>query len=140
MEFCTSEDITNALPLGQQDISASLGALNLKDLISDTSNYITSKLYSRYAQLVEGDGVLKQICIGLVFQKVIQFLNTEQLDGLKQSNIVSIIQDAKKDLQALIDGSLTLPLTAYTSKTSTVRLNAGFTSYTDDELAAQRML
>jgi hypothetical protein len=137
MEFCSAEDITNALPLGQQDIDSSLGALNLKDLISDTSNYITSKLYSRYAELVEGDGVLKQICIGLVFQKVIQFLNSEQLDGLKQSNIVSIIQDAKKDLQALIDGSLTLPTT---SKTSTVRLNSGFPVLTDEQLAAKRML
>tara|TARA_Y200000002_G_scaffold370142_1_gene365256 strand:+ start:13660 stop:14082 length:423 start_codon:yes stop_codon:yes gene_type:complete len=140
MAFCTAEDITNALPLGTQDISAKLGTINLTTLIDDVSNYITSKLSSRYTDLVEGNGLLKQICIGLTFQKVTQFLNNSQLDGLKEANLVSVIDDAKQDLQALVDGTLTLPTTAYTSNTSTMRLNAGFTSYTDEELTAKRML
>ena len=140
MAFCTADDITNALPLGTQDISAKLGTINLNTLIDDASNYIVSKLAARYTDLVEGDGLLKQICIGLTFQKVTQFLNNSQLDGLKEANLVNVINDAKKDLQALIDGSLTLPTTAYTSNASTMKLNAGFPTLTDDELTTKRML
>ena len=140
MEFCTSEDITNALPLGQQDIDSSLGALNLNKHIADAASYIASALNLKYQGLIGGDGVLKKICIGLVLQEIAQYLNTEQMDGFKQANFDNRIKSAREDLQALIDGSLTLPTTAYTSKTSTVRLNGGFTVLTDEELAAQRML
>ena len=140
MAFCTADDIKRALPLGTQDISAKLGSINLTNFIDDASNYITSKLSARYTDLVEGGGLLKQICLALTLEKVIPFLNNSQLDGLKEANLVSVIDDAKKDLQALINGSLTLPTTAYTSKASTMSLNAGFTSYTDDELTTKRML
>ena len=140
MAFCTADDIKRALPLGTQDISAKLGTINLTNFIDDASNYITSKLSDIYTGLKAGDGLLKQICLALTLEKVIPFLNNSQLDGLKETNLVNVINDAKKDLQALIDGSLTLPTTTYTSKTSTVRLNSGFTSYTDDELTTKRML
>ena len=38
MAFCTADDITNALPLGTQDISSKLGTINLTALIDDASN------------------------------------------------------------------------------------------------------
>lgn len=140
MAFCTADDIKRALPLGTQDVDAKVGSIKLAEHIDDASNTITSKLSVRYTGLLAGDGLLKQICLALTLEKVIPFLNNSQLDGLKETNLVNVINDAKQDLQALVDGSLTLPTTAYTSKASTMKLNAGFTSYTDDELTAKRML
>ena len=109
MAFCTADDIKRALPLGEQDVDAKVGDINVNKHIDDVSNTITSKLSDRYTGLKAGDGLLKQICLGLTLQKVIPFLNNSQLDGLKENNLVNVINDAKKDLQALIC-SLTLQL------------------------------
>ena len=140
MAFCTADDIKRALPLGEQDVDAKVGDINVAEHIDDVSNIITSKLSTRYTGLEAGDGLLKQICLALTLEKVIPFLNNSQLDGLKETNLVNVINDAKQDLQALIDGSVKLPSTAYTAKPSSMSLNAGFTSYTDNELTTKRML
>jgi len=128
--FCTADDITSRLILGEQEVDAALGNINLNNLIDDAASVMASKLADRYTDLL-ADGLLKQINICLVIKVILPLL---RIDELKLAIFDMSIKSAEKDLADLVSGETSLPATAYTALANTAgSINTGWATLDTSE-------